>query len=1227
MKHINTYSLIILSVCGLLGTLSFVAEINPYIAAHEKKMQSRKGRIPKKDRIELAWQQEREMTMDPNTGEVPSERLLEAWYYMRSLQGRYGKAAIPGINWQPRGPVNCGGRTRAVCIDLNDITRKTVWTAGINGGLWKTTDITASAPNWAPINDFFQNLVVTYIDQAPGNPNVMYFCTGEGNNNADAARGLGVWKSTNGGNTWTQLSATNNSSYHYCQKLFTVGNGDTLFVATRTGLYRSVNGGTSFTRVLGTSTTIAYDIERAANRTLYATISTGSSGSGAIHKSFDGGATWSTALTIPSYVARREIEIALADNDTNTIWGLVENASRVTAIIRSVNAGLSWDTTASHPVDADPGIPGTGAPYKDFSRNQAWYDLSIAVDPNNSSVCFVGGIDLFKTSNSGSSWTQISHWYGGFGFQEVHADQHYAIFSPGSSSILYFVNDGGRERTDNATAAIPTVVSKETNYITAQFYACDIHPGAGINYYLAGAQDNGSHQFTSGGLNNTVEVTGGDGVYCHIDQNQPQFQFTSYVYNNYYRSTNSGSSFTGVSFGNTGRFINPTDYDDSLNVFYAALGSTNYLRWNDPQSGNSTTTVSVTNINSTVSAITVSPNISRRVYFGLGNGRIVRIDSANTDVSKVGVIINSGVSGFTGYVNCIAVEKGNENHIIGIQSNYGVTNIFETKNGGTSWVACDGNLPDMPIRWILLHPTKPWQAIIATELGVWSTDSLMGSATVWDPSNNGLANTRATMLKMRESDKQVIVSTHGRGLYSSDIFMDPYADFSASRTLIYEGQGIQFNNLSGKATSSSWNFGDTTSSTATQPYKIYTTPGVYSVTLQINGGGGTQTKTISNYITVLPYRGVPYTPAMGGNFDVNQNDFRALTASGTAFVRGSSTTTGKAGTRSGSFAWVTGISGNYVDNSVAYLYTPNFNFTASGTYTIRFYCRNAFEIGYDGFRVEYTLDTGITWLPLSTTTSTGWYDFANSTGGTAFPAGQAFFNANNSSYTLKSFATTTLQNNARVGFRFVFRSDESATAAGVAIDDFEITGPANSPLPVTLLSFTAKRMSGEEVRLNWLTSDEKDFSHYELERKLNWGDNYTTIKSVDAVHSQHMNRYEFYDANNHRGLSYYRLKMIDRDGSYTYSNTIAVSGSTIEEALQHMLVPVNGYNSKSFRVHSSNEYAENMEVNIVSNTGQSVWQGRLHTQAIVNLSNLSTGVYIVRIKLNDGRYSIQKLLL
>src|SRR5262249_20635069 len=157
----------------------------------------------------------------------------------------------------------------------------------------------------------------------------------------------------------------------------------------------------------------------------------------------------------------------------------------------------------------------------------------------------------------------------------------------------------------------------------------------------------------------------------------------------------------------------------------------------------------------------------------------------------------------------------------------------------------------------------------------------------------------------------------------------------------------------------SWNFGDATSSTSQNPTKTYGAAGICTVTLIINGGASTATKT--NYIQVLPNRGTPYISTDGGSFDVNANDFCEETSSGTAWVRGNSATAGKNGTYNGSYAWVTGLSGNYADNSSSYLYTPNYNFTTTGTYTVSFYSKYTVENDYDGFRVEYSLDKGTSW--------------------------------------------------------------------------------------------------------------------------------------------------------------------------------------------------------------------------------------------------------------------------
>jgi len=130
--------------------------------------------------------------------------------------------------------------------------------------------------------------------------------------------------------------------------------------------------------------------------------------------------------------------------------------------------------------------------------------------------------------------------------------------------------------------AAPTITDKGINYVTSQFYACALHPTAYTNYCLAGTQDNGTHQFSTAGLQSTTEVTGGDGAFCHIDQNQSQYQFTSYVYNDFYRSTNSGSTWTNV-VTSGGDFISPTDYDDANNLMYMCNTAGTYKRWDDPQ--------------------------------------------------------------------------------------------------------------------------------------------------------------------------------------------------------------------------------------------------------------------------------------------------------------------------------------------------------------------------------------------------------------------------------------------------------------------------------------------------------------------------------------------------------------------------------------------------------------------------------------------------------------------
>jgi methionine-rich copper-binding protein CopC len=262
-------------------------------------------------------------------------------------------------------------------------------------------------------------------------------------------------------------------------------------------------------------------------------------------------------------------------------------------------------------------------------------------------------------------------------------------------------------------------------------------------------------------------------------------------------------------------------------------------------------------------------------------------------------------------------------------------------------------------------------------------------------------------------------------------------------SIAYQSSPVTFtDNSAGNITSRSWNFGSgasTATATTTGPHSItYSTLGAKTITLSVNGGASTATRGIN----VLPTFTPDYAPADGGNFDVNADHFMRVFKRGTNFQRGSSTVTGKDGTASGSFAWVTGLTGNYVAFSDAELYTPNYNFSTAGSYILQFKTKFKTELGYDGFIVEYSTNKGVTWTKLGTTTATNWYNSAVEGDATdSFSPNSAFFSGTTSGFETKIFNVSSLAGNADVSFRFIFRSDSGVNDAGVAIDDFQIFGP------------------------------------------------------------------------------------------------------------------------------------------------------------------------------------------
>ncbi|WP_417600981.1 PKD domain-containing protein [Owenweeksia hongkongensis] len=845
--------------------------------------------IPKKDRPDLAWEQNFLATMDPSLGHPSPEKLFPI--YEQITQAKKNLATTPGspsTPWVERGPSNVSGRTRAIVYDPNDVTLKKVWAGGVSGGLWYNNDITSASSQWNAVDDFWDNIAITAIAFDPTNSQIIYVGTGEGwNQSSSGARGAGIWKSINGGTSWTHLSST--SGFYFVNDLVVrnEGGNGVLYAAIKgfyymgswhgsaqEGLQRSTNGGTSFTQVLpnvpGTSSNFAAaDIEIGTDNKLWiGTMNFAYSGTdrgGGRVLTSTNGTTWSTSYT---HSGGRRVEVACAPNSANHAYAMIESSATIDGIVKTTNNGTSW-SAVSEPNDADGGIPST-----DFSRGQAWYDMILAVDPNNSSVVFAGAVDLFKSTNSGSSWSQIAHWYGGFGFPEVHADQHAIVFKPGSSTEVLFGNDGGVYRSTNASSSSPSFSHMNNGYNITQFYACAIHPTAGNNYFLAGSQDNGSHQFANAGINSTTEVTGGDGAYCFIDQTNPNYQVTSYVYNNYWRSTDGGNNWGSrfQSDQSTGKFINPTDYDDNMDILYSTRTTTTINRVTNMTGSPSVGSFTVSGMNSMASHLRVSPytTTSTTLFVGTEAGdfyKITNADGGSPSTSSIGGGLPAG------NISCVEIGA-NENELLVTYTNYGITSVWYTSNGGTTWASKEGNLPDMPVRWALFNPNDRTEVLLATEVGVWSTSNFSASSPTWAASNSGLANVRVDMLQMRDSDNEVIAATHGRGLFSSSGFASaqaPVADFGISTSTPCTGQTATLSDSStGNPTSWAWtitpstfSYGTGSSASSQNPEVTFNTAGTYSIKLVVSNANGIDSLEIAQAVQVGG-QGLPFSEDFEG---------------------------------------------------------------------------------------------------------------------------------------------------------------------------------------------------------------------------------------------------------------------------------------------------------------------------------------------------------------------------
>ncbi|MCB9039806.1 MAG: hypothetical protein H6557_24570 [Lewinellaceae bacterium] len=1008
----------------------------------------------KQERILEALEYENRITQDPALGYPPVERLMLALKQAKALQQQYANRSPGGIleaRWRERGPNNIGGRTRVIHIDLNDPDRKTIWAGGVSGGLWKTDDITASQPVWSKVDDYLDNISVGALAQDPNEPDLMYMGTGE---LYAGIAGFALFRSENGGEDWELLPSTTNGNFLFTQQLFVHPQTSEVYAGTTRGLYRSKDRGGSWEKVLGvgagTSQETIHDMAfHKASGTIYASTTS------VIYKSASGDAnSWQNLTAGTNFTGGfTRVELAVSQTEPHYLYAVGNSNGSGSGVHRLADGDTFWDVF-------EPPISNDG---ENWTRNQGGYDLEIAVDPFNGQRVFIGGIDVYVSENGGLSFSQLSDWEGA-PLQFVHADQHKILFDEGQQGAVYFGNDGGFFRSFNGGGNIRAA---NTEYNVTQFYAADLHPESLLDYFIGGTQDNGSLQLSKFGIGGARTVGGGDGFFAHIDQDEPQYQLVSLYYGAYSMSIDGGASF-GVGINTDGGFVNPSDYDDEANILYTQTNNGDFFRWN--RETNAGGVVDVEGYNISATHVRADPNLPNRIYLGDGSGRLYRIDDADQGDAVSTIQLRPASSGA---ISSVDIELGNPDHLLVTLSNYGIASIYESKDGGAAWQPCEGNLPDMPVRWGMFNPNDASQAIIATELGVWATSQLNGNQTEWVPPAPGVGMplTRTTMLQARRSDKVVLAATYGRGLWTSDVFSAPLPVLDGNLVHYTRSPLALTGRRSLQAQSFEWDFGDGSTGTGETVYKEYPNIGAYPLKLTINGSVS-ETATIK----ILPDHSLPFTSegeAYSGGFEAYPEQFGVHTVSGSSWERGRSSISGKSGVNSGENAFVVGLDEEfYQPNTETYLYLPNFDFSDPGIYELSFWAKFKLQGGFDGFQLQYSTNRGQNWRQLGSDKDDNWYNYANdSEPAAAFPIGSAYFSSVKASFDKFSLNVSNLAGEENVAFRFVFRSEGTGSHNGVAIDDVKITKYAGALL-TQLLSFSGEFSSPSQIRLEWETQPE-----------------------------------------------------------------------------------------------------------------------------------------------------------
>jgi len=738
-----------------------------------------------------------------------------------------GPATIP----DPGDPGYKGlGRLNVVAWHPTDASK--FYVGSPSGGMWQTTD---GGSTWITHTDTMPTLGVSAIVVDYSNPDKILIGTGD--RDAGDAPGLGVYKSTDGGNTWVP-SKTGMENKTVGRIIQHPTNNQIFLAATSGGVYRSTNGGENWTQSV---TGNFKDIHFKQNNPNIVYAAAGAD----FYRSTDNGASF-VKITDGLTGAQRGAIAVTAANPEYVYFLQSNSASGYKGVYRSTNSGVSFTTRSTSPNILDWSCDGSG------TGGQGWYDLAIAVSPTNPETVYVGGVDVWKSTNGGTTWEINSHWYGGCDVPAVHADCHFLGYSPVDGQ-LYAGNDGGVYSTNNSGI---DWTDHTVGMTIGQIYKLG-QAQTVKDKVINGFQDNGTYTLTPDGW---VATGGGDGMECAVDYLNGSYTYHTIYYGDIYRRLNNASekhiAGNGVyGIDESGAWVTPfiLGVPEPKQMF---VGYKNVWRCNDVKVSSPVwkkiSDKLAGNNNNDMAVLEQSPADPNLLYAVRYDNKLFRTENCLDD-NPLWYDISSYLP-TPGTASDLKAHPADPNVLYMTLAK----KVYKSEDKGLTWTNITGTLPNVNMNTVTYYKNAPEGLYVGSDAGVYYKDSTMSD---WIPFSEGLpANGRITELEIYYDDDSISedairASSYGRGLWGSDMYQSaPDADFTSNKTLIPIACGVDFLDLSaGVPTNFQWTFtgGNPSTSSVKNPTDIvYNTAGTYPVTLKVWNSIGSDSITKIDYITV-----------------------------------------------------------------------------------------------------------------------------------------------------------------------------------------------------------------------------------------------------------------------------------------------------------------------------------------------------------------------------------------